>query len=482
MADILISGGTIITMDPERRVIDDGMVAIEGDRIVDVGVRSQLNGKYSATEVIEASRKVVMPGLIDGHGHAGHGLVKTLGVTDLTLWRQACEKIYAEGSTEEFWYAEGLLTAVERLKFGTTCGLSFFGGGDMVMRTDEPVYGDRHCEAVEQVGIREFLAVGPRRAPFPRKYSRWDDNGRTDVMVTFEDQMETCETLIQRWHGKVDGRIHVCMMFPVHDPAGGSMGRVELEEHRAQARAVRELTKKYGVLFTQDGHTTNTVKFAHEELGILGPDALLSHSTALTDEEIQICKDTDTKIVHNPSSGNSITARCPAPELLDAGVTVILGSDGTAPDRSYDMFRHMAQCMHYQRSHYHDRTYMPPGKVLEMATIDAARGLGIDRELGSLEKGKKADVILVDMVKPHLFPFNMPVHRITNYANGNDVDTVLVDGKVLMRNRMVNTVDEAKVLERAQQATEDMLDRTQLRGLLEIPHGFWGHSKYPVQR
>jgi cytosine/adenosine deaminase-related metal-dependent hydrolase len=170
--------------------------------------------------------------------------------------------------------------------------------------------------------------------------------------------------------------------------------------------------------------------------------------------------------------------RCPVPELLDAGVIVMLGSDGTAPDRSYDMFRHMWQCMHYQRTFYHDASYLPPGKVLEMVTIDAARGLGLADEIGSLEAGKRADIILVDLFKPHTYPLNMPVYRTVCFAGGADVDTVIVDGQIVMEKRVVQTVNEAEVLELAQRETEAMLDRTGLRPLLETPDRFWKHSRY----
>ena len=475
--DILIAGGSVITMDGKRRVIEDGAVAIKGDRIVDVGPSKELRAKYGAERLIEAKHKVVMPGLIDGHGHAGHALVKSLGMDMPGEWYRACEVIYAEGSTEEFWRAEALLASLERLKFGVTCGLTFFGGGDSVMRTDHPRYGDRHLQAVQEVGIREFLAVGPRRPPFPRKYVEWRGSERHEVLVSFEDQLATCETLIKRWNGQADGRIHISLMFPTHHPESESLGATERADLIRRASAVRDLSRKYKLLFTQDGHTRGTVKFAHEELGLLGPDALLSHSTELTDEEIRICRETDTRIVHNPSAVASMTGRCPVPELLDAGVTVMLGSDGVAPDRSYDMFRHMFQAMRYHRFHFRDPSYLPAGKVLEMVTIDAARALGVEQELGSLEAGKKADVILIDMFKPHLFPDNMPVYRVAYFANGNDVETVIVNGKILMEGRRVRTVDETEVLELAQKATEDVLRRTGLTSLLEIPDRFWGVSK-----
>ncbi|MFO8174036.1 MAG: amidohydrolase family protein [Gemmatimonadota bacterium] len=476
--DILISGGTLITMDPERRVLEDHAVAIRGDRIHAIGPTEEMEARFQAEEVLDARRKVVMPGLIDGHGHAGHGLVKSLG-TDTGEWYGATETIYAKGSTVDFWRADALLTAVERLKFGVTTGLTYFGGGDSVMRTDDPRYGNAYLQAIQEVGVRWILAVGPRRPPFPRTYTHWDGGTPREVEVSFQRQLDVSEELIKRWHGASDDRINLAMMFPTHHPENGELKEDEFQDLLRRTRAARDLSRKYGLLFTQDGHTTGTVKFAHEELGILGPDVLLSHSTALTDEEIEICRQTNTRIVHNPSAIASIRARCPVTELLDAGVTVMLGSDGVAPDRSYDMFRHMFQAMRYHRFHFRDPDVLPPGKVLEMVTIDAARALGMEADIGSLEVGKKADIILIDLFQPHLYPQNMPLYRVAYFANGNDVATVLVNGQILMRDREVLTIDEGQVLEMAQRETEAALERTGLQHLVATPEGFWGATRFP---
>ena len=477
-ADILITGGTVITMDPERQVLENAAIAIVGDRIAAIGPTEELEAVYQPEKVIDASRNVVMPGLIDGHGHAGHGLVKSLG-TDTGEWYQACEVIYATGSTEDFWRADALLTSVERLRFGVTTGLTFFGGGDSVMRTDDPRYGDAYLQAIDDVGVRWFLAVGPRRPPFPRSYAHWDGDTRTDFQVSFEQQLETTETLINRWHGQGDGRINIAVMFPTHHPENGELSEAEFQDLLRRTQATRDLSRKYGLLFTQDGHAGGTVKFAHEELDILGPDALLSHAKELTDEEIQICSDTNTRIVHNPSAIASIRGRCPVTELQAAGVTVMLGSDGVAPDRSYDMFRHMFQAMRYHRFHFRDPDVLPPGKVLEMATIDAARALGMEDEIGSLEVGKKADIILIDMYQPHLYPPDMPLYRVAYFANGNDVETVIVNGEVLMLDREVRTVDVDEVLDLAQREIHAALDRTGLQHLVATPENFWGVSRVP---
>ena len=127
-------------MDPQRRVIGDGAVAIEADRIVAVGPRQEVEDAHSADRVIHAQRKVIMPGLIDAHGHAGHALVKTMGHGAGAMWSNTADYIYAEGTDEEFWHAEALLASLDRLKNGTTCGVTYFGGGTMVMRVDDSVY------------------------------------------------------------------------------------------------------------------------------------------------------------------------------------------------------------------------------------------------------------------------------------------------------------------------------------------------------
>ena len=473
-ADILITGGTVITMDAQRRVIDDGAVAIAGDRIVAVGPTAELRDRFRPREIIDARRKIIMPGLVDGHGHAGHALVKTLG-TDIRRWSEACEKNYAHGSTTDFWRADALLSALERLKGGVTTSVNMFGGGDNVTRTDDVKYGDAYLDAIEDAGVRWTFAVGPRRAPFPKTYTNWEGDSSRDVQVSFEQQIEVSEALITKWHNAGNGRIRLAVALPTHDPRD-SLTPAEMEELREQSRVTRALSKKHNLLFVQDGHTRGTVKFAHD-LGLLGPDALLSHATELTEEEIGIVASTGTKIAHNPSAIFSIRGRSPVTELIDAGAVVMLGSDGPAPDRGYDMFRHMFQATRYHRYHFRDPSVLPAGKVLEMVTIDAARALGMENEIGSIETGKKADVILIDWFKPHLVPMNMPLYRLVYFANGEDVSTVIVDGQVLMRDRRVLTLNEEEVLEMAEREANAAIHRTGLEELVELPDGFWGKSR-----
>ena len=226
----------------------------------------------------------------------------------------------------------------------------------------------------------------------------------------------------------------------------------------------------------QDGHTRGSVAMAGA-FGILGPGTVLVHCIDLTDDEIRLCAETGTVVVHNPGSIGSILGRCPVPELIEAGALVALGSDGTSPDRSGDMFRHMQLCMHYHRTHFRDPSWMPPGKVLEMCTIDAARALGLQDEIGSLEVGKKADVVLIDLRRPHLYPAIMPEYRITYFANGNDVDTVIVDGRVVLDGRKAVLADEAEILDGAHREAERVIARLGLREHVTTSPLFWSRPR-----
>jgi cytosine/adenosine deaminase-related metal-dependent hydrolase len=211
--------------------------------------------------------------------------------------------------------------------------------------------------------------------------------------------LEAGREVVRTLHGAGDGRIGIAVVLPVYAP----MHEPDHVAHRPvfaqQARDWLGLAHEHGLALTQDGHRAGTLALARREFSLLGERAFMSHCIDLTEDDIAALRDSGAKVVHNPSAIMSIRGRCPVPELIDAGITVAIGSDGAAPDRGYDMFRHMWQCMHYHRRHARDPLVLPHGKVLEMATIDAARAIGLDNDIGSLEAGKRADLILVDLFK-----------------------------------------------------------------------------------
>ena len=470
MTDLLLRGGTVITMDAARRVIADGAVAIADGRIAAVGPAAEVAAAHPApAQVIEARGKAILPGLIDGHAHAGHGLVKTMGNGDSAAWSEACRIIYTLASPPAFWRAEARLAALERLRFGVTTGVSLLGGGDSIGRVDHPAFTDAHAMATEEVGIRSILVLGPTRPPFPRPYVGPDGVERP---VSFEQQLETIAAGVETWHGR--GNVRVAVLMPVyretrHDPA-------KLREIERQGHLVREAGRRRGAWFHQDGHRQGSIEMADRMFGLLGPDSWHSHCTELTEGDIAALVRTGASVVHNPSAIAAVRGYCPAPRLMDEGVTVMIGSDATAPDRSGDMFRHMFQCIRYHQRHFRDEAVLPPGKALEMVTVDAAKGLGLAGEIGSLEPGKRADVITVDLEAPHMAPANMPVARIVYFANGHDVRDVVVGGRVRLRDGATPHLDVAEIVAEAEAETAAMLDRAGLRHLAEEDPG-WGRVR-----
>ncbi|MFA8388220.1 MAG: amidohydrolase family protein [Pelagibaca sp.] len=471
-ADTLLTGGCVVTMDPERRVIDQGAVAVAEGRIIAVGAADTLD--IQAERVIDTTGHIVLPGLIDVHAHAGHGLVKSIGMHEGDRWEEICGEVYTQASPPEFWYAEARLAALERLRFGVTTGVSLLGGGDTIMRSDDPAYTAAHCKGVVEIGTRSVVAVGPTRAPHPLTYAEWSGGIRSEYDVSFERQMQTCQQVVADWHDTHKGRIRIAMLYPVlRDEHERDMTPEDYATACEQAQIVRAYARDKGLVFTQDGHWRGSIRRA-EKLGLLGSDSLLSHCIDLHEDEIALVAKTDTKIAHNPSANASIAGRCPAIEMMEAGACVALGSDATAPDRSGDMFRHMQQAMHYHRRHFRDASVLPIGKVLAMCTTDAARALGMQSEIGSLEEGKSADIVTMDLRRAHLYPPEMPVHRLVCFANGNDVTNVMVGGDLVLANGRPTRVTEADIIDAAAHESAVMIERIGAERDLVLPADFWG--------
>lgn len=456
MTELIVTGGVVITLDEQRRVLEDGAVAMRGGRILAVGTSAEIAAQFPTPDrVIDARGKAVLPGLIDTHAHAGHGLVKTLGNGDFLAWGEACRIIYSAASPAEFWYAEARLAGLERLKAGVTTGVSVLGGGDCIMRLDTPAAGEARARAIAEIGLRDMMAIGPRRPPFPHDYVMEDGGTRA---IRFEDQLEVMGLLFERLHDR--GRMRLCTFMPVYREA--THDKAKVAEIKAQGRAVRELGAKFKARFHQDGHRANSIAMAEEMFGLLGPDSFLSHCTDLTDADIATLRRSGAHVIHNPTAIAAVTGFCPVVKLLDAGVNVAIGSDGTAPDRSGDMFRHAFEAMRYAQRAARDASLLPPGRALEMITIDAAAALGMEREIGSLEAGKRADLITVDLTAPHMAPANMPVWRVVCFATAADVRDVVIGGELLMEGRQLAHLDEAEIVAQAEAETATMLRRAGL--------------------
>ncbi len=477
MIDLLIAGGTIVTMDSKRRVLSDGWVAITGNAITAIGEAGM--APPPARRVIDASRKIVMPGLIDAHGHGGHCLLKTIAADTPSLWGRVITQVYFHFVTPEFWYAEGRLSALERLKFGVITGVSVIGSEP---RGDDPTFAGNHARAYAEMGLRAGVAVGPCNPPFPRPVSYWRDGKRHQTTTTFEDALMSAAKVARDWHGQADGRIQVYLTPFLIVPSCNSSGPTPADIarltdfDRKYSRRVREVARDLGTRIHSDGFGGMIQLASRDPHGLLGPDVHLQHCTGLTNEEVKIMADTGTHVSHAGQSGTQVSARCPVVELLDAGVTVAITTDGTSPRTPFDLFPAMRMAIRLQQVHFRDAQILPAGKVLEMVTIDAARAIGQADKIGSLEVGKRADAILIDAAQPHLTPSFMPIHRLVHAASGQDVHTVIIDGRILMEGREVLVADENAIMAEAERESAAVIARAGLEPFMRQPANFWGHA------
>ncbi|MFJ7626716.1 amidohydrolase family protein [Streptomyces sp. NPDC097595] len=481
-ADLLLTGGCLITMDPRRRVLTDGAVAVQDGRIADLGTSQEIRARWTAPETIDCTGQVVLPGLIDAHGHGGHALLKTIGVDTLSWWMRIATRTYFEHVSTGYWYADGRLAALERLKSGVTCGVSVLGSQP---RSDQPAFGDAHARAYAGTGIRQVLGVGPSGLPWPREAGHWTDRGTHHrETVDLDRMMAGAEETVAAWHNGADGRIRVSVtpytMVPSLDPSGPTTPDRATRltgQDREQSERVRDLAARYGTRIHTDAFG-GMVDLAHrlDPHALLGPDVHFQHGFGLSAREVAVLADTGTSVTHGPGVVvGALRGRCPVPELLDAGVTVAVTTDGCAPMSGFDLFTAVRQAQTLTQLQQRDPYLLPPGKLLEMVTVDAARALGWDDEIGSLEEGKAADIIVVDTRRPHLQPLHMPVHALVYKASGQDVSHVVVAGRVLLRAGRPTLVDEAEVVAEAAGEARRVIERGRLDRFITAP--VWGTSR-----
>lgn len=478
--DLVVVGGDILPMHAANRHIRGGAVGIDGGRIVAVGPGDDVLRRFRGRREVDARRHAILPGLIDTHGHAGHSLLRTIGNHCNPFgWRAVADHVYFRSTTGDFWEADGRLSALERLTFGTTTAVSMLGSAP---RVDRPEFAERFAAGHAAAGIRVVLGVGPPRPPWPKRFSYWDGLRRRDELVSFEQAIEVTEELIATWHGRFNGRVQMWVSasrFMAPSRFDPMFNDAQLPLARRQAAEMRRLADRYRTGIHTHAYG-GAIRYVHEEFeGTLGPDVLLAHCTGLDDEEVEILAQTGTAVAHCPSSTRYFEdhAPCPVPQLLEAGARVAIATDGSNSS-SFDLWKDLRNASFIQRYEQADRWAIPPGIALKMVTIDAARALGLDGELGSIEVGKRADLITVDLWKPHLQPVYTLADTLVEKATGADVDTVICDGQVLMEGRRVLTLDADEVLRQAGREGQLMRERAGIEPLLLQPAGFWDCSTY----
>jgi cytosine/adenosine deaminase-related metal-dependent hydrolase len=447
MSDLLIKHATILTMDKKRQIIQDGAIAVKDDLIIDVGVTKKLTQKHRADMVIDAENNVAIPGLINTHMHIGYTLLKGIAtdISDRLTWLSSVYPYVIEAKYDDCYHA-ALLGCLEMIKGGTT----YFVENNPFI--SDPLNLDAMAKDVEETGIRAALG---------RVFS--DINAPEFLLTSHDYFTNEFKRLFDTWHNKADGRIRIW----VYAPGPG------IRESEKRMKEVLDVTEQYKTMvsshWAEGGEGRNyyldhynvspPTKFLLDN-SYLRPETLLVHVVTIDEQEIQMLADTGTMVAHCPTTnlaraGHSLEIS-PVRNMLDAGVTVGLGTDASICNDKSSMFETMKQAVLLQKLKVGDPRGLTAEKALEMATINGAKVVGLEDQIGSLEAGKKADIVLIDVWKPHILPIHNIVENIVYCANETDVDTVIINGKIVMAKGKMKTVDESAVLEKAVSVTKNL--------------------------
>ncbi len=446
MATLKIEGARfVVTVDSERRIIRDGTIVVEGQSIAQVGKASDLAG-VAADRVIDASEMVVTPGFSNGHMHISYAHA-TRGIFPDDLGPDYLPNVFKLQSamTEEEEYYTTLLGITELLKYGTT---SFVDPGSTK-------YLDACMQAYEESGCRIVVGWQVTDRPNPLNLPVY---GTSEAVTLMEET-------IQKYDHRLDDRVRAWAMpfsagFASDELLVAAKGLADKYQtgmtlhHIVSPQAVEASMKQYGKRPTE--HL--------EEIGVLGPNVLLSHALGVDEAEIESLARTGAKVVMNPTAavkgGMGMTRTGMLPEMLERGVTVGLGNDAGNNSNLVETMRAMYLVAVLYKDGRQDVKMIPAETALELATIGTANALGLSDETGSIEVGKRADLVLFDTRRPEWRTIFNPVNTLVYNADGRSVHTVVVDGRVVVEGHKPLFVDEWELIQKVQKIGEEMLART----------------------
>jgi len=430
-ADILIKNGTLITLDPHHPILENGFLCVRGDAISSLG-DGEAHG-IRAGKTIDAKGGLVLPGLINGHTHAAMTLFRGLA-DDLPLMEWLNHYIFPVESRmdREFVRTGTLLACAEMILSGTTTFCDMY------------LFEEEVAQAAQEAGMR--CLVGEVLYDFP-----------SPNYGPAEEGLKYTEAMIRKWRGNPlvsvavePHAVYTCspdLLIAANELA--KRYDVPLIIHVAEsASEIEEVRKKYG-----------RKPFEHlEALGVLGPHLIADHCVHLDGGEIERMVRHKVRAITNPESNMKLASGiCPVPQLLAQGIAVGLGTDGCASNNNLDLFEEMDTTAKLHKVSAMDPTVLDAWTVFQMATRSGARALGMEDRIGSLEVGKKADVIVVDTHKPHLTPMYNPYSHLVYAAKGSDVSHSLINGKLVMEDRRLLTLDLQEVLRKAHETSLKVL-------------------------
>ncbi len=451
---ILIKNGYVLSLDKDRRIIEDGAVYVEDGIINRIGKTEELSD-IRAELVLDAKNMIVMPGLIDTHVHLAQALIR--GCADdvsLVDWLKSYVWVLQGNFTGDDGRVSAELCMAEMISTGTT---SFV---ECMIHTR---YGfDKIAESVEKVGVRGALSK------IVMDSTGYADSEEIMYPGMIEDRdacLEETDRMHSKWHGKADGRLQVWYglrsLGAVTPQLFGEVARLSREKNTRMTMHLGEV--KDDVRFVRDNFQKGLTEFA-QELGLLGPDMVFAHGIYLDDADLNRLAATQSNISHCPASNMKLASGfARVPGMLELGVPVSLGCDGGPSNNTYDMIREMRLAALIHKAKASDPLVVTAEQAIEMATLGGAKAMGIAEKVGSLEVGKLADIILVDMNDLGLTPNTNPVSNLVYAGSGHAVDTVMVNGRLLMQGKKLLTLDEDRVIQRAREHSQALMERADVK-------------------
>lgn len=426
--NILLQGGQILTMAQDEPEILQTDMGITDDRIAFIGA---VPADFKADKTIDASESLIMPGLINAHTHISMSLLRNYA-DDLPFWEWLMDRIMPveDNMTSDFAYHGAQLSIIEMIRSGTTTFADMY------------FFMERAAQAVKESGIRANLSRGVTFL-----------NGDDDL-----GKLDEAEEFFNEWNDKAEGRIKVDMA--PHAPYTCPSKYLKL---------MAERTKKLGcnthIHLSESRKEVEDSKAEHGkspiqhvfDLGLFDSRTYAAHCVHLSDEDIKIMAENNVSAVNNPGSNMKLAnGFAPVTKLLEAGVNVALGTDGSASNNNLNMFEEINLAALVNKAVEEEPTVVPAYTALKMATVNGAKALGLENEIGSLEKGKKADLIMIDLKKAHFYPRYNLVSSLAYSAQGSDVKTVLCNGRILMEDYRLLTMNEEIVCANAEVSAKKM--------------------------
>jgi len=424
--DLLIRGGIVVTMNAASRVIPDGAVAVRADRIVAVGTTQEVLAKYRAQRTIDAAGRVVMPGLINTHTHVPMCLFR--GISD--------DLVLMEWLQKYIFPAEAKNVNEEFVRWGTRLGCLEMITGGTTTYVDMYYFEDAIADETAKAGMRAVL--GETLLDFPAPDNKTWDAG-----------LAAAQQFVDRWkgHGLVTPAIAPHAPYTVstehlkqaHDFS--AKNRVPLIIHVAEdAAEIKTIRERHGA---------SPVAYL-DRIGLLDDNTIAAHMVWPSPEDIRTLARRGVGVAHCPQSNMKLAAGvAPVPEMLKAGVAVGLGTDGAASNNDVSMWEEIDTAAKLHKLNSKDPTVLNAREALEMATIGGARAIHLEKEIGSLEAGKRADLIIVDLGSAHQTPMYNVYSQLVYATKASDVESVVINGRLVMENRRVLTIDQRAVLARA---------------------------------